>query len=461
MEHSSGISLRPIPISERHAGFWSMFWLWAGGNILLATFMVGSFFAEGLGFWPTVIVCITANLAACTLCAISSQRGAKYGMDEILVLRPTFGFKGAYYGAFVLIFINFGWIGLLSSMTGTASVNAMQQLIGESASFTGDFTLYAVGGGILIPMLLVMTSPKTGFYLSSITVPLLGGFSIYILYELLSSGHMETVLSHKATGAVGWAFAIETCVVWAVAWQPYLGAWNKFAKTEKAAYWGSFWGLGLIAILFSITGGVATLVTGEIDPAIWTVKLELGFIATAVIILGTITTCSLLLYAGVMALMSLAPKIKYKYATVLVALPSLVFVYDAQLQGLFGIILLFVGLLAGPYWAVVMADYFFLRKEKISVDACYQSSGIYSYTHGINYTAVLAQIFGMVIWLYLGGWLSGLTLVSFVSGETAFQYLTATLPAMFASAVFYVVAIKLFAKRSSSIMRAYPTITDD
>ncbi len=161
-----------------------------------------------------------------------------------------------------------------------------------------------------------------------------------------------------------------------------------------------------------------------------------------------------------MALMSLAPKIKYKYATVLVALPSLVFVYDAQLQGLFGIILLFVGLLAGPYWAVVMADYFFLRKEKISVDACYQSSGIYSYTHGINYIAVLAQIFGMGIWLYLGGWLSGLALVSFVSGESAFQYLTATLPAMFASAAFYVVGIKLFAKRSSSIIRAYPTITD-
>ncbi|UTW60356.1 cytosine permease [Kordiimonas sp. SCSIO 12603] len=457
MEQSSGISLKPIPQSDRHANFWSMFWLWAGGNILLATFMVGSYFSESLGFWPTIVVCVTANLAACALCAVSSQRGAKYGMDEILVLRPTFGFRGAYYGAFVLIFINFGWIGLLSSMTGTASLNAVTELIGPSASFTGDFTLYAVGGGILIPMLLVMSSPKTGFYLSSITVPILGGFSLYILYELLSSGHMEKVLSHKPTGEFGWAFAIETCVVWAVAWQPYLGAWNKFAKTEKAAYWGSFWGLGLIAILFSITGGVATLATGEIDPAIWTVKLELGFLATIIIILGTITTCSLLLYAGVMALLSLIPKLPYKLATMLVALPSLVFVYDAQLQSLFGIILLFVGLLAGPYWAVVMADYFFLRKEKISVEACYEPTGIYSYTHGVNYVAVAAQLVGMVLWMWLGGWLSGLSAFSFSSGQISFQYLTATVPSMIVSAAVYVTIVKWRLRQASpSISRAYP-----
>lgn len=442
MQQVSGGTLDPISLENRDAGFISLALLWAGGNILLATFMVGSYYAEGLGFWPMLIISITANLFAYAICAVSSQRGAKYGLDEVVALRPAFGMRGAFYGAFVLIFINFGWIGLLSSMTGTAAVNASSVFLGGAGSFTGDYTVYAVGGGLLIPALLVMLTPKASFYLSSVTVPILGGFSLYILYKIMNSEHMERVLNFEATGEVGLAFAIETCVVWAVAWQPYLGSWNKFASSERNAYWGTFVGLAVIGIIFAITGGVATLATGEIDPAVWAVKLELGLTAMIIIILGTITTSSLLLYAGVMAIMSIFPRLNYKLATIIVALPSLIFIYDSELQGLFGVILLFVGLLAGPYWAVSIADFAFLRKGVINVEQCYKSDGIYKFSNGFNLVAFLSQLLGMLTWLFLGGWLAGYDVLSFELGVSMFSYMTATVPSMVVAGASYVFFVK-------------------
>ncbi len=455
MQNGSGNSLNPIALKDRGEGFISLFFLWAGGNILLATFIVGSYYAEGLGFFPMIIISITANLAAYAICAISSQRGAKYGVDEVITLRPAFGFSGAYYGAFVLIFINFGWIGLLSSMTGTATVNASQAFLGDGFSFPGSYTLFAIGGGVLIPALLVMLTPKASFYLSNITVPLLGGFSIYILIKILNSDHMIDVVNFKATGEVGIAFAIETCVVWAVAWQPYLGSWNKFASSERSAYWGTFAGLALIGIIFSITGGIATLATGEIDPAVWAVKLDLGVMALLIIILGTITTSALLLYAGTMAIMSVFPRLSYKLAVVVVSLPSLIFIFSNQLQDLFGVILLFVGLLAGPYWAISMVDYAFLRKSTIDVDECYNKNGKYSFKNGFNPIAFLAQLIGMLLWLYLGGWLSGLETLTFSSGASMFEYFSATIPAMIVSAALYVFFVKVLFKSNKMIVNSY------
>lgn len=455
MKNFSGNTLAPIPPLDRDAGFVSLVLLWAGGNILLATFMVGSYYAEGLGFWPMVLISITANLFAYGICAVSSQRGARYGLDEVVALRPAFGMKGAYYGAFVLIFINFGWIGLLSSMTGTAAVNASEVFLGESFSFTGSYTAYAVGGGLLIPMFLVMLTPKASFYLSTFTVPVLGGFSIYILFKIMTSEHMAAVSNFKATGTVGLAFAVETCVVWAVAWQPYLGSWNKFASSERNAYWGTFIGLAVIGIIFAITGGVATLATGEVDPAVWAVKLELGLISMIIIILGTITTSSLLLYSGVMAFMSIFPKLNYKLTTAIVSLPSLVFIYNGELQGIFGVILLFVGLLAGPYWAISISDYMFLRKGIINVKECYEENGIYCFYKGFNVHAFAAQISGMLVWLFLGGWLSGYDILSSSFGELAFSYVSATVPSMLVAAGVYIILVKVFRPYSAQLAKSY------
>jgi nucleobase:cation symporter-1, NCS1 family len=443
-------SILPIPLKSRYAGSLSLFWLWAGGNVLLTNFVSGSSYAKGLGLYPMLVITICANLLGLALCAWDTQRSAKYGIDEMVSIRPTFGYHGSIYGVLVLVIVNFGWVGILASMAGSASKIIVQGFAGGSG-FPGDFSIYALGAGIIFPLMILMISQKAAFWLSRITVPVLLLFALYIGIKLISGNYWSQMVHVQPTHQPNWAMAFEIIVAFAISWFPYLGSWNRFAKSQRKSLWATYWGLGASGILFACIGGMATLATGEIDPALWADKLGLGVIALLIIILGTATSVTHLLGAGTMGILSIFPKWNYRYLSLAVTLPSIIFVYMESLQQMFNILLIFVGLLAGPYWGIVMADYFFVRKEKIDVKACFDPKGIYRYFYGWNPVAVVCMLVGMVFWLYLGGWQSNIQALTSPSGLNLFNSISATLPSIILSGALYYVAAKwIFAKYLSN-----------
>jgi NCS1 family nucleobase:cation symporter-1 len=439
-------NILPIPLKARYAGSQSLFWLWAGGNVLLTNFVSGSTYAQGLGLYPMLVITICANLLGLALCAWNTLRSAKYGIDEMVSIRPTFGYQGSIYGVLVLVVVNFGWVGILASMAGTASKTIIHGFAG-GFGFPGDFSIYALGAGIIFPLIILMFSQRASFWLSRITVPILLLFALYILIKLISGNYWSQMVHIKPTHATNWAMAFEIIIAFSISWFPYLGSWNRYAKSQRSSLWATYWGLGASGILFAAIGGMATLATGEIDPALWSDKLNLGVIALLIIIMGTATSVTHLLGAGTMGILSVFPKWNYRYVSLAVTLPSIIFVYMESLQQMFNILLIFVGLLAGPYWGIVMADYFFLRKQKVSVKDCFDPQGIYRYFHGWNPVAIGCQIVGMIFWLYLGGWQSNIKALTSPSGQFLFNCISATLPSILLSGVLYCVAAKLiFAK---------------
>jgi NCS1 family nucleobase:cation symporter-1 len=238
--------------------------------------------------------------------------------------------------------------------------------------------------------------------------------------------------------------AFEIIFAFSISWFPYLGSWNRFARGERIGYWGTFLGLAVTGILFAAVGGMATLATGQLDPAQWSNQLDLGIIALGIIVLGTITSVTHLLGSGSMGILSVVPNWNYRWVCLLVTIPSVIFVYATSLQEIFNLLLIFVGLLAGPYWGIALTDYFFLRKEKIDVRACYDPKGKYRFTGGVNLVAVACMVVGMAVWLFLGGWLSGVSSLTFSAGKSLFEYTSATLPSMIVAGAAYYVAAKIF-----------------
>lgn len=444
---SSTEGILPIPRSGRYASFPSIFWLWAAGNVLLTNFITGSSYAVGLGFWPMIVITVAAFLLGLAFSSWDSQRSARYGIDEMVSLRPAFGYRGSIYGVVVLVGVNFGWVGILASLAGSAMKLVLNGAHGHG--FAGDYTLYALGAGVILPLIIVMFSQKAAFILSKVTVPILLAFVAYIIVRLATGGYLTTIAAKHGDGSVSWAAAFEIIFAFNISWFPYLGSWNRFARTEKTSYWGTFLGLGSTGILFAVVGGMATLATGQIDPAQWSNHLDLGVVAFAIIVLGTITSVTHLLGSGSMGILSIFPRLNYRWICVAVTIPSVVFVYVSSLQQLFNLLLLFVGLLAGPYWAIAIVDYAFLRKQRINLRGCYEPSGVYRYTGGFNLTAFACTAVGMCVWLFLGGWMTGIPALTFSAGEHLFGYASATLPSMIVAAgLYYIVARRRFARTS-------------
>lgn len=79
----------------------------------------------------------------------------------------------------------------------------------------------------------------------------------------------------------------------------------------------------------------------------------------------------------------------------------------------------------GPIAAIIIADYFIVRKTKLNLLDLYRANGVYRYTKGVNISAVLALVAGALIavigkivpdvsWLFDYAWFVGFG-VSFVA----------------------------------------------
>lgn len=443
----------PLSPRQKYAGFFSVFWLWAGGNVLLTNFISGSSYAVGLGFWPMLVITVTGFLFGLAFCSWNSQRSSRYGIDEIVGLRPTFGYRGSLFGVIVLVGVNFGWVGILASLAGSAMKLVVENVTGGFA-FAGDYGLYALATGVVLPLAIIMLNQKAAFWLSKITVPILLAFVVYIVIRLVAGGYLPKIVGSKGDGSVSWMGAFEIIFAFSISWFPYLGSWNRFSRTERGGFWGTFAGLAATGVLFAAVGGMATLATGQIDPALWSSQLDLGLATLAIIVLGTITSVTHLLGSGSMGILAIFPRLNYRWVCAGVTIPSIVFIYATSLQGLFNLLLIFVGLLAGPYWAVSLADYFFVRRQRLDVRACYEPRGIYRFTGGFNLVAFACVAVGMVVWLFLGGWTSGIPAISFSAGENIFEYVSATLPSMIVSGALYAVLGPRYYRRRGAAVAA-------
>jgi NCS1 family nucleobase:cation symporter-1 len=79
--------------------------------------------------------------------------------------------------------------------------------------------------------------------------------------------------------------------------------------------------------------------------------------------------------------------------------------------------------LLGPIAGTMIADYFIVRKRELNVDDLYRRQGVYEYSNGVNWRAVLSLVAGIIVallgtvvpslrWLYDYAWFVGFAISS-------------------------------------------------
>jgi nucleobase:cation symporter-1, NCS1 family len=449
----------PLLKSERYAGTFMSFQLWAGANVLISGFLLGGYYAAGLGLYGMLVVTVVGCLVGCLWPSLTGMRATRYGIDEFVGMRSTFGTRGSYIGILILIIINVGWIGILSQLPGNSGIMVVQSLTHKSlSSFPTSFglnwyTLFALGCGIIGPVLMVYIKPTSVFVIVKFTVPLLLIFATVVFVKLLWTVGWTHMASIKPTHSIPFAYGIEAAVAYNISWFPYMGAWNRYAKTEKAAFWGAWSGLIVAGVIFAWIGGMAALVFGNADPAGWATKAGLGIPAMFIIIFSTLINNAMLLYCSVMAVKVTFPKLNYHLIVIVCAAPSIAVAFQGTLIEKFNAILSMVAALEGPYWGVALGDYFLVRRQKISVPDLYARRGKYWFTRGWNLGAILIWVIGIVMWLLIAGWTTTIGFLQHMTpgwGKSLYSIVTATSPIiLICAALYYFVGYRLgFALRS-------------
>lgn len=361
---------------ERHGKVSSVFTLWFGANVELATLTTGvaavAFF--GLNFSEAAIGLLIGNLIGVTLLGLLSTFGPRLGVPQMVHSRAAFGFFGNFIPGFLNMIAGVMWFAV-NTILGSF---AFETLFGSNfvvalAVMVLIQVIVAVYGYNMIHavekfMALILTLVFIGVSLFAFT---------HVNYHLAFNPKIYPSMSGAIIEAAGLALSyLLGWTVFASDYTRYLSHktpskkifWNASSSNFIACLWLELVGVAL-AIVFPSAAGSANpmnLLAG-IQPH-WLVSVTL-----LAVIIGTVTANVLNIYSGSLSALVVNIPIKRWLAAVLVGVVGGILALYAHQSYYadFENFLFLLGYWLSPWAAVVLVDFFVVHRGRYATAPFY------------------------------------------------------------------------------------------
>lgn len=417
--------LAPTSIRERTWSTWNIAALWIGMSVVITTYtLAGGFIEAGMNWWQAMLTILLGNCIVLIPMILNAHAGTKYGVSFPVLCRASFGTKGANVPAILRAIVACGWFGIQTWIGGTA-IDALL-----TALWSGWANFDAVIGGNplhtwlsfflfwLIQVVIILKGIEGIKYLESWSAPLLlfGGL-VLLIWASSAAGGLGNVLSNSSALQKGtanfWTIfpgALTASVGYWATLSLNIPDFTRYARSQKSQMLGQALGLPLTMTAFAFIGVAVTSATviiyGEAIPD--PVKLIQRFdnalvilFAMLVIFIAQLTTN---MAANVVSpsndFSNLNPKlISYVTGGLMTAVIGILMM-PWQLMSSMGayIFTWLIGYsgLMGAIGGIMICDYFLLRSKHLELAELFKTNGIYSYSGGFNWRAIIALVIAIL-----------------------------------------------------------------
>lgn len=310
--HESGDQYANAPLPERlTVGGWRVALIIASFSISLPTFLNGAQTSLALGFWPAVLAAFLAGTCLCLGGCLTSLVAVRSRLNTYLLIRRSFGLRGAGLVNVIIAVVHFCWFGVNVSFLGDAVAAA-----GEGFGFAPDFATVVVAGSLLMA-LTTLVGFRALDRLAMIGVPLLAAMIVAVC--VAAARRHGIVLAPPAGGAYHMTFGIAISAIiggdmLAIATLPDL---SRYTRTRKGAVLSMALSYPFTAPLLMAGAAIAALATGETDIMRMITGFGFGGWALLLLVMPTWTLNSLNLYSASLSLSATFPQVP-RWAFVLV-----------------------------------------------------------------------------------------------------------------------------------------------
>ena len=431
--------LAPIPQSRRTWGTYNYAALWVAMSVCIPTYMLASgLIAGGMSWWQAIGTILLGNLIVLVPMLLNAHAGAKYGIPFPVFVRASFGVKGANIPAVLRALVACGWFGIQTWIGGGAIFSMLKILWPSAGNWPGGIWICFFAFW-LVNMAVIWRGIETIKFLEGIGAPFMLCVGLLLLFWITGkAGGLGPVLSapSKFTSTAAFMkFFIPSLTGMVGFWATValnIPDFTRYAKSQRAQVVGQALGLPAAMTLYSFIGVAVTsasvVLFGE---AIWDPVALLGrfhqpVVASIALVALLVATLNTNVAANVVSpsndFSNLNPKrISFRTGGMITGVVGILMM-PWRLLGdfsayIFGWLVGYSGLL-GPVAGVMIADYFIVRGENLQVDDLYRRGGIYEYSNGFNYRAIVALVCGVAIaliglavpglrWLYDYAWFVG------------------------------------------------------
>jgi NCS1 family nucleobase:cation symporter-1 len=412
--------LAPTGPDERTWTTYNLTALWIGMSIVITTYLLASgLMAAGMNWWQALLTISLGNLIVLIPMLLNGHAGTKYGIPFPVFVRASFGVRGANFAAIARALVACGWFGIQTWLGGAALDALVTAAWGGWDNVTGH-TFIAFIVFWLIQLVIILTGIEGVKWFESFSAPLLIGGSIALLiWGFTAGGGVGNVFSTSAELQQGQA------PFWAIFWPSLaanVGYWitlslnipdfTRYAKSQRSQVIGQAIGLPLTMTAFSFIGIAVTAATIVVfGEAIWDpVQLITqltgsipGLLILAMLIIA-IAQISTNMAANVVSpsfdFSNLAPKyISFRTGGIITAIIGILSFPWIILETAGAYVFTWLvgyGSLLGAIGAVMIVDYWIVRRRQLNLADLYKHDGRYAYSGGWNWRAIAAVLIGVV-----------------------------------------------------------------
>lgn len=418
--------LAPIPQNRRSWGTWNYAALWISMSLCIPTYMLASSLIDGgMNWWQSILTIFIGNTVVLIPMILNGHAGAKYGIPFPVFARASFGTKGANIPAILRAIVACGWFGIQTWIGGFALYQMFKLWIPALATLPQIFPdSFGLQTGPAICFFLFWMLNMYVVYLGVESIKKLLVFkaiflpfaALALLFWAINAGHgLGPILSQpaKLTGPAFWTYFFPALTGMVGFWATLslnIPDFTRYAKSQKAQINGQIIGLPPSMTLFAFIGVVVTSATfiiyGETiwDPVVLAGKFENKLLVSIAMIAVAISTLATNIAANIVSpandFSNLSPKkINFRtggYITGIIGILIFPWKLIADPNGYIFTWLIAYSSLLGPVGGIMIADYYFIRKQQLNVAELYRHKGQYGFYKGFNTVAVIALLVGIV-----------------------------------------------------------------
>jgi NCS1 family nucleobase:cation symporter-1 len=409
--------IEPVPSKHRFLRGLDYFVLWSSLGVGLLVFSAGSFLT-GARFEDAVLAIILGSVGGSFLLALAGKIGSDHAIPSLISTRPSFGIHGAYLPAILNVMQLVGWTTFEIMIMSKAAEMLLGKLI--------PYYIWTILIGTFVAMLGV-AGPLTVIknWLGKFAVWISYASSLIIIIHLATTGVFSKVLLSYGSG-MSFFSGLDIVIAMPISWIPLAADYNRFAKTSKTAFRGTFIGFTLTNILFYF-GGLMLGVSDVVGIITAIQSIFFGFLLL-ILLVDEADNAFADVYSAAVSTQTINRKIKQHYLIISFTILSIILSMSISIADYETFILL-IGAVFVPLFGVVLSDYYIVKHRRYTPSMLYGRD-----TLKIGYPAIAAWSAGVLLY-YL---LSSLSPI-YISSWPA---IGATIPSFIISALLYIGMMK-------------------
>ena len=321
--------------------------IWFGAAVSIAEIMTGTFLAP-LGFGKGILAIVVGHVIGFALMYFAGLIGAKTEKSAMETVKISFGQKGSILFAVLIVVQLVGWTAIMTRSGADAA--------GVAADLGGAWIWCLIIGALIV--LWILAGPKKLVKLN--TVAMLGLFVLSVILSVIVFKGRPSVPSGNI---LPFGAAVELSVAMPLSWLPLISDYTRTAEKKQKATFASAVVYFVTSSWMYVIGLGAALFTGEGDIARILVSAGLGVAGLLIVVFSTVTTTYLDAFSGGVSVVSISDKIKEKWAGVAVCVVGTALAIFAEVTSFEGF-LYFIGSAFAPMAAILITDYFILKKDR-------------------------------------------------------------------------------------------------